>query len=133
MDVHIDVHMEGHNLGLENYFFSKVLGIVFFDPKSLSIDLLVMVPDFFKVTFDRFFSGPPKLSKMVQNGSGVSFDRFLGRPEADLKGGSGGREPPQLRANPPRPNHPLTVGRALYMGGSPLQPFAHRVLSLIHI
>ena len=34
---------------------------------------------------------------MVENGSGVSFDRFLGRPEADLKGGSGGAEPPQLR------------------------------------
>ena len=70
--------------------FSKSSGDRFFDPKSLSIDLLVMVPDFFEVTFDRFFSGPPKLSKMVQNGSGVSFDRFLGRPEADLKGGSGG-------------------------------------------
>ena len=52
-------------MGLENDFFQKFWGS-FFDPKSLSIDLLVMVPDFFKVTFDRFFSGPPKLSKMVQ-------------------------------------------------------------------
>ena len=26
------------------------------------------------------------------------FGRFLGRPEADLKGGSGGREPPQFRS-----------------------------------
>ena len=77
-------------MGLENDFFSKVLGIVFFDPKSLSIDLLVMVPEFFKVTFDRFFSGPPKLSKMVQNGSGVSFDRFLGRPSYLNWGGWGG-------------------------------------------
>ena len=45
-------------------FFFKISGDRFFDPKSLSIDLLVMVPDFFDVTFDRFFSGPPKLSKM---------------------------------------------------------------------
>ena len=45
-------------------FFKKFRGS-FFDPKSLSIDLLVMVPDFFEVTFDRFFSGPPKI---VQNG-----------------------------------------------------------------
>ncbi len=80
-------------MGLENDFFQKFWGS-FFDPKSLSIDLLVMVPDFFEVTFDRFFSGPPELSKMVQNGSGVSFDRFLGRPEADLKGGSGGAVAP---------------------------------------
>ena len=72
-DVHMDVHMDVHNLGLENYFFSKVLGIVFFDPKSLSIDLLVMVPDFFEITFDRFFStsgnGPKRteMDKKCQN------------------------------------------------------------------
>ena len=46
--------------------FQKFRGS-FFDPKSLSIDLLVMVPDFFEVTFDRFFPDPqncPKWSKM---------------------------------------------------------------------
>ena len=34
---------------------------------------------------------------MVENGSGVSFDRFLGRPEADLKGGSGGAVAPPAK------------------------------------
>ena len=48
-------------------FFKKFWGS-FFDPESLSIDLLVMVPDFFEVTFDRFFSGSPKWSKIVKNG-----------------------------------------------------------------
>ena len=48
--------------------FSKSSGDRFFDPESLSIDLLVMVPDFFEVTFDRFFSESPKWSKFVKNG-----------------------------------------------------------------
>ena len=40
---------------------------------------------------------------MVQNGSGDSFDRFLGRPEADLKGGSGGAVAPPARERIPHP------------------------------
>ena len=39
-------------------FFFKSSGDRFFDTESLSIDLLVMVPDFFEVTFDSFFPGP---------------------------------------------------------------------------
>ena len=45
-DVHRDVLMDEKLL-----FFQKFWGS-FFDPKSLSIDLLVMVPDFFEITFD---------------------------------------------------------------------------------
>ena len=51
--------------------FFKSSGDRFFDPKSLSIDLLVMVPDFFEITFDRFFStsgNGPKRPEMVRKG-----------------------------------------------------------------
>ena len=53
--------------------FFKSSGDLFFDPKSLSIDLLVMVPECFEVTFDRFFPGPqngpkrPEIYKKDQN------------------------------------------------------------------
>ena len=56
--------------------------------------ILARVPVDFKVVFGRLFFDIWKWSKMVENGSGVSFDRFLGRPEADLKGGSGGAVAP---------------------------------------
>ena len=46
--------------------------------------ILGRVPVDFKVVFGRLFFDIWKLSKMVENGSGVSFDRFLGRPEADF-------------------------------------------------
>ena len=48
---------------------SRSSGDRFFDPESLSIVLPVVVPEFFEVTFDRFFLGPqngPNLSKMVE-------------------------------------------------------------------
>merc|ERR1711953_46461 len=50
-------------------FFSTFFensGDHFFDLKSLSIVLPVRVPEFFEVTFDRFFSGSPKRSKMAK-------------------------------------------------------------------
>ena len=50
-------------------FFFKSSGDRFFDTESLSIDLLVMVPDFFEVTFDSFFFRAPKIAKMVKTGS----------------------------------------------------------------
>ena len=37
--------------------------------------------------FGRLFFDIWKWSKIVENGSGVSFGWFLGRPEADFKGG----------------------------------------------
>ena len=71
-------------------FFYKSLGHVE-GPDFKPFVTLARVPVDFKVVFGRLFFDIWKLSKMVENGSGVSFDRFLGRPEADLKGGSGGR------------------------------------------
>ena len=70
MDVHMDVLMDVHHdkLWVSKIIFFKSSGDRFFDPKSLSIDLLVMVPEFFDVTFDRFFSGSPKRSKMAKYG-----------------------------------------------------------------
>ena len=50
--------------------FSKSSGDRFFDPESLSIDLLVMVPDFFESLLTDYFRSPqngPNLSKMVEN------------------------------------------------------------------
>ena len=42
------------------------------------------------------FSGRKSESRLKPGWSGRVFGRVSGRPEADLKGGSGGREPPQL-------------------------------------
>ena len=50
-------------------FFFKSSGDRFFDPKSLSIDLLVMVLDFFEVTFDRF---SPNMMRIIR-GSYLAF------------------------------------------------------------
>ena len=64
-------NMSYHNIGLKSdpfSTFSKSSGDRFFDPESLSIDLLVMVPDFFELTFDISFSESPKWSKFVKNG-----------------------------------------------------------------
>ena len=46
--------------------------------------ILGRVPVDFKVVLVDVFFDIWKWSKMVQNGSGDSFDRFLGRPEADF-------------------------------------------------
>ena len=46
--------------------------------------ILGRVPVDFKVVFGRFFFDIWKWSKIVENGSGDSFGRFLGRPEADF-------------------------------------------------
>ena len=53
--------------------FSKSSGDRFFDPESLSIDLLVMVPEFVEVTFDWIFFRVPK---MVQNCQKLSKNGF---------------------------------------------------------
>ena len=50
---------------LFTFVFEKVWGS-FFDPKPLSIVLLVVVPDVFEVTVDRFASGPPRMAKHDQ-------------------------------------------------------------------
>ena len=46
--------------------------------------ILGRVPVDFKVVFGRLFFDIWKWSKIVENGSGDSFGRFLGRPEADF-------------------------------------------------
>ena len=75
--------------GSRKLFFLKVLGIVF-DPKSLSIDLLVMVPDFFEITFDRFFF---RHLEMVQNGQKWSKKVKIKKLKKGQKKIQGGTDP----------------------------------------
>ena len=58
-------------MALKNDFFQfvlKSLGIIFVDPKPLSIVPSVLVPELFEVTFERFFPGAQNGQLRVQNG-----------------------------------------------------------------